>query len=262
MFWAEWPYAGSSGRSGLSGITYPLDGITGDDFVPVTVEYEGRTLTYYELAPGVSKTGDFYTNRPDYHQRFQGFEVGVSKRLSNRWMLNASYTFGDQREYFDGPGGAQDPTNIDLRDGGQIANYSAGSGKNRFFLNSRWVFKLDGMVQLPGEINVAGSLNGRQGYPYIRTYRTDNRAGGIGRAEVILDSVGDIRLDNLWVANLRAEKAFTFGRARFDAMLDIFNLFNEATILKREQRQNLDTANNIQDILSPRVFRVGVRFRF
>jgi hypothetical protein len=261
-FWTEWPYSGSGGRAGLAGIQYPLVGLTRDNFVPVTTDYNGQTLTYYELAPGSSKSGDLYTNRPDYHQRFQGFEVGISKRLSNRWMLNASYTFGDQREYFDAPDALQDPTNGGIRDGGQIANYSAGSGKNRFFLNSRWVFKLDGLVQLPGEVNLGGSLNGRQGYPFIETFRTDTRAGGIGRTEIMLSDVGSTRLDNLWVANFRVEKAFTIGSTRASAMLDIFNLANSGTILKREQRQNLDTANNIQDLLSPRVFRIGVRFRF
>jgi len=261
-FWTEWPYAGSGGTAGLTGIQYPLVDITRDNFVPVTADFEGRTLTYYELAPGFLKSGDFYTNRPDYHQRFQGFEVGMSKRLSNRWMLNASYTFGDSREYFDAPDALQDPTNGDLRNGGQIANYSAGSGKNRFFLNSRWVFKLDGVVQLPGEINLGGSLNGRQGYPFIETFRTENRAGAIGRVEVILDEVGSTRLDNLWVANFRVEKAFTIGSTRASAMLDIFNLANSATILKKEQRQNFSTANNIQDILSARVFRFGFRFTF
>jgi len=118
------------------------------------------------------------------------------------------------------------------------------------------------VVQLPGEINLGGSLNGRQGYPFIETFRTENRAGAIGRVEVILDEVGSTRLDNLWVANFRVEKAFTIGSTRASAMLDIFNLANSATILKKEQRQNFSTANNIQDILSARVFRFGFRFTF
>ena len=42
-------------------------------------------------------------------------------------------------------------------------------------------------------------------------------------------------------------------------MVDMFNLFNAATVLKREMRQNLNTASNIQSILSPRVFRFGFR---
>ena len=73
---------------------------------------------------------------------------------------------------------------------------------------------------------------------------------------------GDTRLDSLWVANFRVEYTFDFKRANVSVLGDLFNLGNQATVLKREMRQNFDNANNIQDILSPRVFRVGFRLRF
>ena len=68
--------------------------------------------------------------------------------------------------------------------------------------------------------------------------------------------------DRLKVVDLRVEKQFTFGDRRFSAMMDIFNLFNEPTVLGRERRQNLSTANRVQDILSARIVRFGVRFNW
>ena len=79
---------------------------------------------------------------------------------------------------------------------------------------------------------------------------------------MLFNPLGDTRLENLWIADLRVEKQFTFGDRRFSAMMDIFNLFNEPTVLGRERRQNLTTANRVQDILSARIVRFGVRFNW
>ena len=129
-------------------------------------------------------------------------------------------------------------------------------------MNSKWVFRLDGMYRFPFGLSFAGSWNGRQGFPFIESYRTANRAGALGRGEIMLAPPGDTRLDSLWVANFRVEYTFDFRRANISVLGDLFNLGNNATVLKREMRQNLSTGNNIQDILSPRVFRLGFRLRF
>lgn len=259
MIWWDWPYFPTSA---LSGIYWPYTGITSADFVPTTATFDGRDFTYYQLAPGFEKTGNFLTNRPDYHQRFQGIELTANKRLSQRWMFNTGFTYAIQREYIDGSGGVFDPTNIDLRNGGEVAPSTTGSGLSGYFLNSRWNYKADALVQLPAGINLAGKINGRQGFPFLESYRTAPRDGGIGRVEVLYDPVGVTRLPNLWTVDMRAEKMFNLGTTRISGMVDVFNLFNSATILKEERRQNLDTANQIQDLLSARVFRIGVRVLF
>jgi hypothetical protein len=190
--------------------------------------------------------------------------VGIvgRRRLSNPWMMNAGFTWGTGTKDFDGTNGVFDPTNVEIRNAEQVAPYTDGSGKTRIFMNSNWVLRLDGMVQLPADVNIAGKLNGRQGFPLFQSYRTPPRAGGIGRTEVLLDPVGDVRLESLWVADLRVEKALRWNRTEISGMFDIFNLLNEGTVLKRENRQNLSTLNEIQELLPPRVFRFGVRVRF
>ena len=172
-------------------------------------------------------------------------------------MANVSFTFNDHREYWNGDEGIYNPTDIDKRNGGLVFF----NGTN--FVNARWLFKLDGMIQLSYGINLAGKLNGRQGYFWAQTYRTPNRAGGIGRIEVMLqDALGEKRLENLWYADLRVEKSFNIGKTRWSGMMDIFNLTNAATVLGRHQRQNLSNANQIWRILSARILRFGVRVYF
>jgi hypothetical protein len=62
--------------------------------------------------------------------------------------------------------------------------------------------------------------------------------------------------------DLRFDKTFDLGRARLTGMVDFFNLFNTATVLGRHFRQNRANANQINDMLSPRVVRFGVRCVF
>jgi hypothetical protein len=232
-------------------------GVSADDFVPVDFVFEGQELTYYQL-PFPRPAAELLTNWPDYRQRYQGVEVTGRKRLSNRWMFGFGVTFADQREYYDSEAAVFDPTNVATRDGEQAMSHGA------FFrmMNARWNIKLDGMVELPAGVNLAGKLNGRQGYGFPSSVWTPPRRGGIGRAWVNLQSLGEARYDDLWIADLRVEKSFDIRGSRLSTMLDVFNVLNAATVLSREPRQNLPVANRIYDILAPRVLRIGVRWVF
>ena len=260
LLWNDFLYF--PGSTGVPGTAFPLVDVPASAFVPVTTTFNGQPITYYQLGSGFAKSGDLITNWPGYHQRYSGIELSGNKRLSHRWMMNFGFTYSAHREYFDGQAGVYDPTNRSLRDGGLVYYPSTGSGKSGFFLNSRWNFKVDGLVQLPFGVNVAGKLNGREGFIFPRSFRTPNRAGGLGRTEVLLEPLGDSRLDDLWVADLRVEKVFNLGSRRLSGMLDVFNLLNASTVLGRERRQNFTTANRVQDILSARVVRFGVRVNF
>lgn len=117
-------------------------------------------------------------------------------------------------------------------------------------------------MQLPAGVNLAGKLNGRQGYVYPRNFFTQPRGGGIGRANVYLNPFGVDRYGDFWIADLRLEKTFDMKGTRLSGMLDIFNVFNSGTVLAREARQNLSNANRVLNILAPRVLRFGVRWVF
>jgi hypothetical protein len=239
------------------GVVVPYVGVTASDFVPVDFEFEAQPLTYYEL-PFPRPAGEYLTNWPDYHQRYQAVEVMGRKRLSNRWMFGFGFTFADHREYLESEAAVFDPTNADIRDGELIQS----GGGYWSGLNSSWIVKLDGMVQLPAGVNLAGKLNGHHGYIFPRNFWTPPRGGGIGRAMVYLNPFGVDRYDDFWIADLRVEKTFDVKGTRLSGMLDIFNVLNAGTVLAREPRQNLKNANRVLNILAPRVLRFGVRWVF
>ena len=79
---------------------------------------------------------------------------------------------------------------------------------------------------------------------------------------VNIDRLGDVRLENLVTLDFRVEKMFTFKQVRAMASLDVFNVGNANTVLQREGIQNLATANDVLEILAPRIARLGLRFSF
>ncbi|MFB0565785.1 MAG: carboxypeptidase regulatory-like domain-containing protein [Candidatus Aminicenantaceae bacterium] len=239
-----------------------------------TVDYDiyGR----YEYFPY-----EYRTNHKRAYDRYLGTQIVLEKRLSNKWMMNASFTYSDWRRYYKGeylgvvydtiynPSGTgikYGLSNEEYFDGGVVATESGGSGESRLYPNARWMFKLSGLYQLPYGINISGFFSARDGYvnpthilvqfPGIGSEELYGSPGGGGK-------YGDERLPAFWVLNLRLEKVFNISDASSVAVaLDAFNITNSAHPTKRETRITADGFNQDRQILSPRVFRVGIRFNF
>lgn len=218
-------------------------------------DYFGRTQRFpYEYRTN-------YSNRFD---RYMAAQFVVTKRLSNKWMLDASFTLSDWTRHYEGD--TIDPMNDEYYDGGVVAPESGGSGVQDIFVNSTWMFKFSGLYQLPYGINVSGVFTARQGYvlpTYVQVYRP-----GLGYKDIYGSpggggKFGDERLPNFWVLNLRVEKVFMISdTASVTVAADGFNITNSAHALKQEARMDADSFLQDQRILNPRVFRFGIRFNF
>jgi hypothetical protein len=269
---------------------WPLVGITRADFVPVatpvtgTINGQSYSATWYRLRPGVRPlpgNAEIETNRPGYHTQATGFQVTANKRLENRWMMRGSFAVNTPRRYItDANTGLQDPTSTQVagrstlttispfvgptEDGSLIANaVSSGVGsKGDVFLNSRWQFNVNGMYQLPYGLNVAGNFLGRQGYPTIYYHRVVNPDAFTTFIRIKPFAVDQFRLPNLYTLDGRVEKDVKLQRANVTLLMEGFNLFNKASVLQRQSRINTTTANEVREILSPRIFRFGARFTF
>jgi hypothetical protein len=210
-----------------------------------------------------------YRDRPDYSQRYLGFELAATKRLSNRWMARFGFSTNDHREYFDSPASLTDPTGSPASpndDGGLVVRQSGGSGKSNIFqLLPKYQFIATGLYQARWGINLAANMVNRQGFAgqYHRTQVAT--ADPITRLKTVfvLDEAGDIRLPSVTSLDLRIGKEFSFlQRAKVNLDVDVFNVLNSATILGRQFNLTATTANNVQEIMNPRVLRLGVRFNF
>jgi hypothetical protein len=247
----------------------PLNGVstTGSDYTavsytppagtcPASQNAYCPTVTYYQpnFQLGTIST---LTNYP-YYKTFNGIEVSARKRMANRWLMDASFSYNDAIVHYP-VGSYTDPTNIMARNGFQYDYQTSGSGLGNVYINSKWLFKASGLYELPGNVRVSAFYNARQGYPFERFIQGPSRPNGGGIPNILIDNVGASRLPNYQNLDFHAERALSLESVRIVPSIDLFNVFNGNTVQAIRGTQNATTANNIQAIVAPRVLRAGFR---
>ena len=226
---------------------------------------------------------DIWLPRPDFYTDYLGLDLVFNKRLSNKWMLNGSFTIL-QQSYHYGDQGYLDKTNIWALEGAPSSAYEGGaSGKISQYLYTPWMFKMGGLYQLPFDFNVSFNFNIRDGH--ILTERmqlvdytlpnTRDRSDWL-----YLSEFGNYTLDIFYNLDMRLEKVLRSGDfGRIYIMADVFNVLNSKHENRRYQRdwgnfyyygandsrnyfREDTTAFTLNEILNPRVLRLGVRFQF
>jgi hypothetical protein len=255
-------------------------GLTSADYAVVD-RPSGLGYSAVVYAPNAAKVnatggGRILENRPDYHSNYQGLELTMNKRLSNRWMARVAFSLNDWREYVDGPGAFQNPTHTDSTtsgsfgagtlsgsfiDGGQIAPRSGGSGKGDIFYNARWQINANGFYQLPGGFDIGANIFGRQGYVQPLIFQSSAGADGSVRA-LATPTLDAVRYPNLWDVDFRVAKTVTVTRLKFVLSADLFNALNAGTTLAQNRNLSSGAFATINEIISPRIARVGVKFQF
>ena len=109
--------------------------------------------------------GFLLTNIPDYYTEYHGLEVGIVKRLSNRFMLRVGFGWNNAREQYTSKAGLYDtngnptPTLSEpIKAGGQFAPQSSGSGSGSVYTNAKWQFNANGLYQAPYGIEVSDNV--------------------------------------------------------------------------------------------------------
>jgi hypothetical protein len=252
--------------------------VTRNDYVPndtVTGTLpNGRTSTVpvYTLRDGLNFTGGTLYLNGDRTQDYKGVNLSFTRRLVNRWSAQGHFNYNDWTWNIGKNYKAfHDPTNVvsdglGFPDGNDLYfEQSGGSGnKGDILLGSKWSFGLYSLYQIapdhPWGFNIAGSLNGRQGYispPYLKN------SGGTGSRRVQLAGIEDFRNDNIVTLDARIEKSFHLGDTELLLGIDGFNLANKSYVLQRDRNVlDGDLANQVEERLSPRVVRVGATLRF
>jgi hypothetical protein len=208
-----------------------------------------------------------FRNRDGYSQRYVGFELSATKRLSNRWMARFGFSTNSHKEYIDSLSAITDPTpapgtpNID---GGRVVVETAGSGKsNIYMVLPSYQFIANGLYQAGWGINLAANLVSRQGF--AMQYNQNQVATNdplLQLKTVLLVETGEHRLPGVTSLDFRVGKEFVIERLRLNVDFDIFNLLNSSTVLGREYNLRLAAGDQVREIMNPRVLRLGLRVNF
>jgi hypothetical protein len=258
----------------------PRIGLTSADYSVIATPSNGTysTVVYAPDQAKVDATGGgrILENRPDYHSVYSGLELTLNKRLANRWMARVAFSLNDWHERYDGPGAIQNPTRTDSTnsgtfgngtlsgpgtDGGQIAPRSGGSGKGDIFYNARWQLNANGFYQFPMGLEVGANIFGRQGYVEPLIFQLS--AGGDSTVRALAtQNLDDNRYPNLWDTDVRVAYTVNVSPVKFLLSLDVFNMFNAGTTLSQNRNLSASAFGTINEIISPRIARLGIKFQF
>lgn len=232
------------------------------------VTYSAQTYAPSAALIAAGGNGRYRTNYDGYSNDFKGFELTLNKRMSNKWGGRVAFSLNDWTESFDGvPVRANgNPGRIDtepLTSGGPVSVLSGGSGKAAFYSSYKWQIYTNVITQLPGALDFSAQLFGRQGgtYPVNLTLS----AGSDGTVRALSGNVDDIRYDNLFNLDFRLARAFKFnnGRVSITPSVELFNALNNDVVLSRARNAaSAATFNRIEELISPRIFRLGARLTF
>ena len=259
------PSAVAQGQQRLAGGTFTLkDPQTG----AILATFNTPVRPVYQLSPNVpTAVFSVITNRPGYTQKYSGFELTATKRMSHKWMVRANGSWNDFTEKCSGDANQNPTQTLGNCPGGQVAPQSAASGDfGDDFLSAKWQFNINGVYVGPWDINLGANLSARQGYPVpLRDTVTGLRGGN---QAVVLEPVGSLRFDNVYELDLRLAKDFRLAnRVGMNVSADLFNVPNKRTILQRatsimQNEASLSGGWRIRELQSPRVWRLGARFNF
>jgi hypothetical protein len=233
------------GPDGLAG--------TGDDRTITLFDQDRATL-------GQNRT--LITNNNLYNQRHRSVEVTATKRFSRRWQMLAGYTWARTTQDLD--------TNSNARNPNSLIN-----GAGPVFFDRTHTLKATGSYLLPWDVSLSGNFRYQTGAPFTRTLRQTLTQGTV---TVNADPRGSSRLDALTTVDARVSKIFKLNGRELEAMVDGYNLTNAVTaydirtltgrITFREG--GLPTGALVEQqqffspisILPPRIFRLGLSYRF
>ena len=233
----------------------------------------GQPYSVATFIPNAAKVaaggnGFLQTNIPGYKTDYHGLELGLVKRLSNRWMGRVGFSWNNPREHFPDAAGIYDangnptPTLTEpLRGGGQFSPQSGGSGSGTIFINAKWQFNANAMVQAPWGLEVSGNVFGRQGYPFP-LFVQQSLGADSGLQVLVTPGIDSFRHPNLWNTDVRVARQFTANRVSLRLIGDLFNVFNANTALVRNNNIASTSFNALAQNLSPRIARVGAVLGF
>jgi hypothetical protein len=218
----------------------------GPDGNLATTADNGGPITYWEYPVGLTGrnfAGTMLVNWPG-SQTYKTLEVAGTKRMSNRWQSNMSFSVTRLNAPFDD----RQPLN---------PNSEINTA------NDYWEYtgKVSGGYVLPFDIVASANFERRQGSPQARQHQF---TGGAAISPIVLnvEPLGSIRLPSTNLVDFRFAKRLRIGTAHtLEGRFDFFNVFNANFVTGRNLRSG-STYLVPSSIILPRILQVGVTYDF
>lgn len=250
-------------------VTAVTRGIMADGSIETKANWEhtrddmvgGTTVPVYEQLE--TPIGTQYYNLDKAYLEYLGLTLRMTKKLSNKWMADFSFTFNDWKRHWD-QSETLDLNNFNFFDGGHVAPATTGSGLRDVWVNSRWMVKVTGMYQLPWDLNLTGFFQAKEGGPQPLRSRVATNQGRIYLYRAGY-KVGDERLPTFWMLNLGLEKTLRISdKVTATLVVDWYNATNNQIELKYDLGIGEEAPGSPEPVMwsNAGLFQFGVRVNF
>jgi hypothetical protein len=236
--------------------------------IPVTVTESttGQTFNLFNLDnPAGRPITQFTTNIDDYEGTYRTVEFSSNKRYSNRWSMNASFSYTWTEEW--------NRTYFGQVFGTAVSNFSlAGAhatnpNESTFNEFTNWNAKFSGTVDAGWGLRVTPVLKSQSGAPYGRVVNIPGCSASVtanclnyGSQLVLAEPIGTRRQETVTLFDFRVEKQIPFAtRARLGLFFDMFNVMNSNTGINLNWRSG-GSFEMPTTIMPPRIAKFGVKF--
>jgi hypothetical protein len=216
---------------------------------------DDRTITVWETNVPPDTTDYYVTNKP-IGDDYTTFELGVTKRMSGHWQLNAGFdwTRRNLSSLF-----SEDPN---------IVYWNSTNTQT-----TGWTLKASGSYVFGKGFMVACWFNAMKGEPYSRVFTVTeqylkladpNRTTPLvqGNLQIVAEKAGTYYLPALNVISIRVQKEFVLkGSQRLQAMFNMFNFGDAKTVTGVNQTTSLTFGEPLTN-LGGTVVRLSMRYTF
>jgi hypothetical protein len=217
---------------------------------------DGGNITYYDYNPafrGAAFENNIGVNLPDYANRYDNIEIGVDKRLSNRWQVLASFLATKKDAWVTSTGAT-----------GPAAGPPQNPNEEFFPKDQTWdqTFRTAGSFQAPWGVLASAMYEYQSGAAQARDVLFRTGLTSLASVTLRMEPLGSERLPAVKLLSFRARKTFQiFAANRLGLEFDLYNALNANDATTQSVRSG-PTFNQITAIIPPRVARLGVNYSF
>lgn len=237
----------------------------GNDGIAGNADDPGTSFTYYEYPTALrGRAFEQFTLANDHSVKttFTSVEIAASKRLSNKWQMDASYSATKRNvPFINGLDPSEQGSSV------QLANWEPNAEFNGADKTWEWIGKIAGSYQLPYQALVAMNFEHRSGEPWAR--QVQFRGGSTITTQVLrVEPIGTRRLPNRNLVNMRVSKSISLRRRqKLDLRANIFNFLNANTVMQVVKRSGPSFLAPTPDptfpaIMEPRIIELNIAFTF
>ena len=243
---------GYTNRQTRRNIGFQNEAVPTNTYIPlqVTEVNSGKQVTVYNQAPLLrGKVDNLYFNTDSANSDYNGGDISINKRLSNKWALNGGASFGKTL----GDTLAQDLNNPNS------AQFRRGLLGN----DSPWSYRMSGVYQFPQDVFVSGTWQYYQGFPESTTVVVGNNTVALtqGSTTLVVEPRGTTRLPPVSSFDFSLRKTFRMSGWRFEPRVDFYNMTNEASITGRLAQLG-PTYGRISNIQRGALIKIGFNAEF